>query len=79
MTSIGKKSNGEVGNPVLHKYYNDKCINKRKMVALVAVMHKLVFYIYAVLRDKKPFKLRTPEEHIKILAEKAISNTKQIA
>ncbi|KNY30256.1 IS110 family transposase [Pseudobacteroides cellulosolvens] len=79
LTSIGKKSNREACNPVLYKYYHDKCINKRKMVALVAVMHKLVFFIYAVLRDKKPFELRTPEEHIKMLAERTISNNKEIA
>lgn len=79
MTSIGKKSNGEISNSVLYKYYHEKCINKRKMVAFVAVMHKLVFYIYAVLRNKKPFELRTPEEHIKILSEKALCNRKAIA
>lgn len=79
MTSIGKKSNGEASNPVLYKYYHEKCINKRKMVALVAIMHKLVFIIYAVLRDKRPFELRTPEEHIKILSAKAICNKKEIA
>lgn len=79
MTSIAKKSNGEVCNPTLYKYYKEKCVNKRKMVALVAIMHKLVFYIYAVLRDKKPFEFRTSEEHIKILAEKARNQRKKTA
>jgi transposase len=33
----------------------------------IAVMHKLVFVIFAVLRDRKPFVLRKPEEHAKTL------------
>jgi hypothetical protein len=41
------------------------------MVALVAVMHKLIFIIFAVLRDKKPFELRTPEEDNRTLGNKA--------
>ena len=32
-------------------------------VALIASMHKLVFIIFAVLRDQKPFELKTPEQH----------------
>ena len=40
------------------------------MVALGAVMHKLVYIIFAVLRDKKTFELRTPEQHAKHLAAK---------
>lgn len=79
MTNVGKKSNGQISNSVLYKYYHEKCINKRKMVALVAVMHKLVFLIYAVLRDKKPFELRTPEEHKKMLTEKATNKKKEVA
>ena len=38
------------------------------MVDLVAVMHKLVFIIFAVLRDQKPFELRDPKEHAAQLA-----------
>ncbi len=37
--------------------------NKKKKVALVAVMHKLLNYIFAVLRDEKSFALRSPEDH----------------
>ena len=50
-------------NPVLAKYYERKCEEKPKKVALAAVMHKLVNIIFAVLRDRKPFELRTPEQH----------------
>ncbi len=71
LTSIGKKRNGKESNPVLYEFYRRKCTSKRKNVALGAVMHKLVFIIFAVLRDKKPFELRTPEEHAKMLNKKA--------
>ena len=50
-------------NPVLAEYYERKCEEKPKKVALAAVMHKLVNIIFAVLRDRKPFELRTPEQH----------------
>ena len=50
-------------NPVLADYYERKCNKKPKKVALAAVMHKLTNIIFAVLRDQKPFELRTPEQH----------------
>lgn len=71
LTSVGKKRNGKESNPVLYDFYRKKCASKRKKVALGAVMHKLVFIIFAVLRDKKPFELRNPEEHAKMLNKKA--------
>ncbi len=40
------------------------------MVALVAVMHKMLFIIFAVLRDQKPFEFRDPIEHAARLAAK---------
>jgi len=55
-------------NPYLLSFYQEKCKRKPKMVALVAVMHKLVFIIYAVLRDQKPFELRDPKDHAARLA-----------
>jgi transposase len=33
-------------------------------------MHKLVYIIFAVLRDRKPFELCTPEEHAEMLIAK---------
>ncbi|MCI8635106.1 MAG: IS110 family transposase [Eubacterium sp.] len=47
-------------NPVIHSYYTDKCKNKKKNVA---VMHKICNIIFAMLRDNKPFKIITPQEH----------------
>lgn len=63
LSSIRTTRNGDAINPVLRDYYAKKCLNKKKKVALVAVMHKLLHYIFAVLRDEKPFEFRSPEEH----------------
>ena len=63
MASIRRTRNGKEINPVLRDFYASKCINKKKKVALVAVMHKLLHYIFAVLRDQKPFEFRIPEDH----------------
>lgn len=49
-------------------YYSNtirKSANKSpKKLLFFAVMRKLICIIFAVMRDKKPFELRTPEEHI---------------
>ena len=50
-------------NPVIYDYYIRKCGNKKKMVVVGAVMHKICNIIFAMLRDNKPFELITPEEH----------------
>mgnify|MGYP003586878939 FL=1 len=63
LASIRTTRNGDAINPVLRDYYHQKCENKKKKVALVAVMHKLLNYIFAVLRDEKPFALRSPNDH----------------
>lgn len=60
----GKQPN----NPYMHAFYQKKCQSKPKMVALVAVMHKMLFVIYAVIRDQKPFELRDPQDHAARLA-----------
>ncbi len=50
-------------NPVIHSYYAYKCKSKKKNVAIGAVMHKICNIIFAILRDNKPFKIITPQEH----------------
>ena len=50
-------------NPVIYDYYIRKCANKKKIVAVGAVMHKICNIIFAMLRDNKPFELITPKEH----------------
>lgn len=63
MASIRKTKKGDAINPVLKAYYESKTVSKKKKVALVAIMHKLLHYIFAVLRDQKPFEFRKPEDH----------------
>lgn len=63
MASIRKTKKGDAINPVLKAYYESKIASKKKKVALVAVMHKLLHYIFAVLREQKPFEIRKPEDH----------------
>jgi hypothetical protein len=63
MASIRRTRNGKEINPVLRDFYASKCVSKKKKVALVAVMHKLLHYIFAVLRDQKTFEFRKPEDH----------------
>ena len=70
LANIRTKRNKKACNPVIMEFYMQKCQNKPKKVALGAVMHKLVNYIFAVLRDRKPYQLRRPQEHAKMLATK---------
>lgn len=72
LCSIRTSRNGNAINPVLKDYYAKKCVNKKKKVALVAVMHKLIHYIFAVLRDNKPFEVRKPEDHQSWRSDKSL-------
>ncbi len=63
LQSISLNKHGEPKNPVIRKYYQEKCKSKAKMTAIGAVMHKLCNIVFAVLRDERPFVLITPEEH----------------
>jgi transposase len=63
LASVRTKRNGEAINPVLQEYYQEKKLSKPKKVALGAVMHKVSNIIFAVLRDKKYFVLKTPAQH----------------
>ncbi|AZT90002.1 IS110 family transposase [Caldicellulosiruptor changbaiensis] len=65
LANIRTKRDSKPCNPVLFEYYQKKCQQKPKKVALGAVMRKIICIIFAVMRDKKPFELRTPEEHIR--------------
>lgn len=63
LNNIGISRSGEVKNPVLRSYYDNKCLSKPKMIAVSAVMHKLCNIIFAVLRDNRPFEIITPQQH----------------
>lgn len=69
-TNVFPMRNGEYINPVLAEYCQRKCVSKPPKSVMCAVMHKLTNIIFAVLRDQKPFELRTPEEHAKRIFEK---------
>jgi len=67
LANIRTKRDKTAYNPVLMEYYKNKCQSKPKKVALGAVMRKLVNYIFAVLRDRKPYELRSPKSTRKCL------------
>lgn len=60
-------TNKPSANPVLGEYYLEKRKTKPANVAHCACMHKMLGYIFAVLRDKTPFSIRTPEEHLDVM------------
>lgn len=66
LASVRKNTNGTLVNGVLREFYQQKTKSKKKKVALVAVMHKLVNYIFAVLRDQKEYEQRNPEIHTRM-------------
>lgn len=63
MQGIRRNRGGSASNPVLRDYYEHKCLSKPKKVALGAVMHKVCNIVFAILRDEKPYRIITPEEH----------------
>jgi len=63
LASIRTKRNGQAMNPVLLKYYQENMKGKKAKVALVAVMHKLIKYIYAVLKNQQEYQIRDPKVH----------------
>ena len=63
VNAVFKHANAPAPNPVLSSYYEKKCKTKPAKVALAASMHKLIFIIFAVLRDQKPFELKMPDQH----------------
>lgn len=63
LASIRTKRNGEAINEILLNYYKENLNGKKKKVALVAVMHKLINYIFAVLRNQKEYEQRLPKIH----------------
>ena len=70
LANIRTKRDKQACNPVLLEFYKQKCQSKPKKVALGAVMRKIVCIIFAVLRDRKPYELRSPQEHAQRLAAK---------
>lgn len=69
LASIRTNRNGESINKVLLDYYQNNLNGKKKKVALVAIMHKLINYIFAVLRNQKEYEQRLPKIHQKMYLE----------
>jgi len=67
----------EIGdiNGVLLEYYKVNLQGKKAKVALVAIMHKLINYIFAVLRNQTPFELRNPKIHKQMFLENTSQNS----
>lgn len=59
-------------SPVLAEYYEEKRRSKPGNVAMCACIHKLLGYIFAVLRNRIPFEMRSPEEHLAIMRTNSV-------
>ena len=68
VSSILRNMDGTYKNPILAEYYEKKCAERPKKVARLATMCKFSNIIYAVLRDRRPFELRAPQEHVMLRA-----------
>lgn len=62
LVSVRHKRGGQTFNQVLFDYYKT-LKDKKKKVALGAVMHKLANYVFAVIRNQKEYELRSPKIH----------------
>lgn len=69
LASIRSKRNGLATNSILLKYYNENMNGKSKKVGLVAVMKKLLGYIFSILKNQKSYEIRNPELHCKMYVE----------
>lgn len=69
LASIRCKRNGDAINSVLLDYYKTNMNGKSKKVGLVAIMHKLMKYIFSVLRNQKLYEIRNPKLHCKMYVE----------
>lgn len=75
LASIRVKRDGNATNPILLDYYKNNMNGKRKKVGLIAIMHKLLNYIFSVLRNQMPYEFRDPKSHCNtFLKNKTLSN-----
>lgn len=66
LASVRTNVNGKPINKVLLQYYKENLNGKSKKVGLVAVMHKLINYIFSILKNQKEYELRDPKIHVKM-------------
>lgn len=69
LASIRKNCGGTAINHVLLDYYKINLKGKKPKVALGAIMHKIINYIFAVLRNQTPFEMREPRIHKQMFLE----------
>ena len=74
LASIRSSRNGVPINKVLLEYYQKNLKGKKAKVALVAIMHKILNYIFAVLRNQTPFEQRDPKLHKQMFLENKALN-----
>jgi transposase len=69
LASIRNNRNGVPINKILLDYYQINMKGKKPKIALVAIMHKIINYIFAVLRNQTPFEQRDPKIHKQMFLE----------
>lgn len=75
LASIRKNRSGVPINEVLLSYYKINLNGKKAKVALGAIMHKILNYIFSVLRNQTPFEVRDPRIHKQMYLEnKSLNN-----
>jgi transposase len=76
LSSIRKTKAGKPMNQVLYDAYHTKLKGKKKKVRLVAIMNKLLRYIFSVLKNQKPYEVRDPRIHQQMFmsVDKSITN-----
>ena len=75
LASIRKNRNGVPINSVLLDYYQTNLNGKKAKVALGAIMHKIINYIFAILRTQTPFEMRDPKVHKQMYLENKALNS----
>ncbi|NFO15386.1 IS110 family transposase [Clostridium botulinum] len=74
LASIRKNRSGVPINRILLDYYQINLNGKKAKVALGAIMHKIINYIFAVLRNQTPFEQRDPKIHKQMFLENRVLN-----
>ena len=70
LSCVRKSKSGKAINEVLYDYYHTQLGNKKKKkVRLVAVMNKLLRYIFSVLKNQQCYEVRNPKIHKKMYLE----------
>jgi hypothetical protein len=69
LASIRRNRSGNPTNAVLLDYYQNNLKGKKPKIALVAIMRKIINYIFAVLRNQTPFEQRDPKIHKQMFLE----------